>query len=106
MASILLPRVLDGGKPNLGLLGGSYIFLAVAYSLLVVTELYLLFNNRNAFCVRIRGLVVVFAATITLHIYLVLVLLIYPENGVFPCAAEYWIMSIFLPLGMALFQGE
>jgi hypothetical protein len=27
-------------------------------------------------------------------------------NGTYPCVAEYWIMSIYLPLGIALFQAN
>ncbi|OCK75297.1 hypothetical protein K432DRAFT_409153 [Lepidopterella palustris CBS 459.81] len=97
-------KVLDGGHPNLDALGILYVLLAVLYSVFVAGELYLLHRHRHAFCVRIRGLKVIFGAVSMIHIYLVLVLLVYPENGSFPCDAEYWIMSVFLPLGMALFQ--
>lgn len=66
--------------------------------------MYLLYQRRSAFCVRIRNIKAVFAAVSMLHVYLVLVLLVYPWNGLFPCSAEFWIMSIFLPAGMAFFQ--
>ncbi|PWW75453.1 hypothetical protein C7212DRAFT_344823 [Tuber magnatum] len=33
-------------------------------------------------------------------------LLVYPLNGSLPCALEYWIMSICLPLGIAVFQAQ
>jgi hypothetical protein len=106
MTPILIPRVLDGGRPNLNALGISYIVLATVYTFVIAGELYLFYLHRLTFCIQIRKPKVVVAAVTMLHIYLILVLLVYPENGAFPCWAEYWIMSIFLPLGMAFFQGE
>lgn len=87
------------------MLGVFYIVITIIYTLFVAGELYLLYRHRSAFSIRIRNVKIVFAAVAMLHVYLVLVLLVYPENGAFPCSAEFWIMSIFLPLGMALFQG-
>ena len=105
MTPILLPRVLDGGAPNMNALGISYIVLAVIYTFAILGELYLLYLFRLSFCIQIRKPKVVSVAVVMLHIYLILVLLVYPENGAFPCSAEFWIMSIFLPLGMSFFQG-
>lgn len=107
MAPILHPRELDGKKqPNVDALGIVYVVLAIVYTIILASELYLLHQRRSAFCVRIRSIKVVFAAVSMLHVYLVLVLLVYPWNGLFPCSAEFWIMSIFLPSGMAFFQGQ
>lgn len=106
MAPILSIRALDGGKANTDALGIFYVVVAILYTLLLAGELYLLNRHRSAFCVRIRSIKVVFSAVSLLHIYLVLVLLVYPWNGMFPCSAEFWIMSVFLPSGMALFQGK
>jgi len=64
----------------------------------------MLYRRRSAFCVRIRNVKLVFATVSLLHVYLVLVLLVYAWNGLFPCQVEFWIMSLFLPFGMALFQ--
>jgi hypothetical protein len=107
MAPVLRPRALDGTtQPNIDALGIGYLVIAIAYTLLLTAELYLLYRRREAFCVRIRNIRVVFAAVLMLHIYLVLVLLVYPWNGLFPCSAEFWIMSVFLPSGMAFFQSK
>lgn len=106
MAPVLSPRKLDGGAPNTDALGILWIVAAIVYTMILAGELYILKQYRSAFCVRIRGLKVVFSAVLMLHIYLVLVLLVYPWNGLFPCAAEFWIMSVFLPSGMAFFQGK
>ncbi|KAF2196743.1 hypothetical protein GQ43DRAFT_241141 [Delitschia confertaspora ATCC 74209] len=104
MTPVLSPRLIDGGRPNLNALGISYIVLAVVYTLVISGELYLLYLRRSAFCVHIRNVKVVVSSVLMLQVYLILVLLVYPENGAFPCSTEYWIMSIFLPSGMALFQ--
>jgi hypothetical protein len=106
MAPVLAPRKLDGGKPNTDALGIAWVVIAIAYTFVLAGELYLLSRYRSTFCVRIRSLKVVLSAVLTLHIYLVLVLLVYPWNGLFPCSAEFWIMSVFLPSGMAFFQGN
>lgn len=106
MAPILTTRALNGGKPNTDALGIAYVVVAIIYTLVLAGELYLLNRHRSAFCVRIRSLKVIFSAVSILHVYLVLVLLVYPWNGLFPCSAEFWIMSVFLPSGMALFQGK
>ncbi|KAL5114342.1 hypothetical protein ACEQ8H_007779 [Pleosporales sp. CAS-2024a] len=104
MAPVLSNRNLDGGAPNTGALGIFYVAVAILYTLVLAGELFLLNRHRSAFCVRIRNIKVIFSAISLLHVYLVLVLLVYPWNGLFPCSAEFWIMSLFLPLGMALFQ--
>jgi hypothetical protein len=106
MAPILVPRILDGGRPNIDGLGIVYVVAAIVYTLILAGELYILYRRRSAFCIRIRNIEVVFTAVTTLHVYLLLVLLVYPLNGRFTCAAEFWIMSVFLPSGMAFFQGE
>jgi len=107
MAPLLHPRRLDGTpKPNTDALGIFYVVVAIMYTLILSVELFFLHRRREAFCLQIRNLKVVFAATLMLHIYLILVLLVYPWNGLFPCSAEFWIMSVFLPSGMAFFQGK
>ncbi|SLM40472.1 Regulator of G protein signalling superfamily [Lasallia pustulata] len=45
-------------------------------------------------------------ALVVLHVYLVVVLLAYPLNGIFPCVAEYWVMAMYFPCGVGLFQAS
>lgn len=98
--------MLNGGTSNTDALGITYVVIAIVYTIILAFELTLLYRRRNAFCVQIRNIKIVFAAVSMLHVYLTLVLLAYPWNGLYPCSAEFWVMSIFLPLGMALFQGK
>jgi hypothetical protein len=107
MAPILVSRFeLEDAGPNLAALGASYIALAIAYTLVLSVELLLLYRRRSIFAVRIRNIKIIFGAVSMLQIYLILVLMVYPLNGLYPCEAEFWVMSIFLPCGMALFQGR
>lgn len=99
-------RSLDGGAANFDSAGIIYVVTAILYTAVLAVELFLLYRQRAAFGVRIRGLDIVFTSVSMLHVYLVLVLLVYPLNGHWPCSAEFWVMSIFLPLGMAIFQGR
>jgi hypothetical protein len=46
----------------------------------------------------------VFAAALCLHAYGVACWIAYVIMPLLPCNAEFWIMSIYLPMGMALFQ--
>lgn len=106
MAPVINPRKLDGERTlNIDALGITYVVIAIVYTVLLAWELFMLYRRRSAFSVRIRNVKIVFATVSLLHVYLVLVLLVYAWNGLFPCQVEFWIMSLFLPFGMALFQG-
>jgi hypothetical protein len=104
MAPLLTPRKLDGTASNTDPLGIAYVVIVIIYTIVLASELVLLYKRRSAFCVQIRNIKIIFAAVVTLHVYLTLVFLAYPWNGLYPCSAKFWVMSIFLPLGMAFFQ--
>ena len=106
MAPVLTPRRLDGTDSNTDSLGIAYVVIAIIYTIILAFELVLLYKRRASFCIQIRNIKVIFAAVATLHVYLTLVFLAYPWNGLYPCSAEFWVMSVFLPAGMAFFQGK
>jgi hypothetical protein len=95
----------DWSKPNFDGLAVFYISFASFYTVIILAGLYALYLLRNTHAVRIRNFAAICATVLTLHVYLVLILLVYPLNGLFKCGWEFWIMSVLLPLGMALFQG-
>ncbi|KIV99749.1 uncharacterized protein PV09_08670 [Verruconis gallopava] len=97
---------IDYGSPNFDLLGLSYVAFAFVYSALVLSGLVALFKLRHTHAVRIRSFWTIFGSVILLHAYLVLILLVYPLNGIFKCGWEFWTMSLLLPLGIALFQAS
>lgn len=96
----------DWGDPNLDPLAVFYIVFAVVYTISVLLGLIWLWKLRHTTAVRLRNFWSIFAAVVIIHIYTVWVILVYPLNGLFKCGEEFWVMSVLLPLGMALFQGK
>lgn len=94
------------GALNLDSLAVLYICVAAVWTIVVLIGQALIVHFRNVGYVRMRNVLLLVASTLALHVYLVMVLLVYPLNGTFGCSAEYWIMSIYLPIGIALFQLE
>lgn len=85
-------------------LGITYIGIVIAWTCLLLPTAIFLIRNRHLPYLRIRNIPLAISAVATLHVYWVLCMIAYVLNGFFPCATEYWIMSIYLPLGIALFQ--
>ncbi|KAI4269545.1 MAG: hypothetical protein LQ337_007216 [Flavoplaca oasis] len=79
---------------------------AIVYTLVLLVLCTLLWKQRDHPIIRMRKIPMAIAAVLVLHVYLVLVLIVYPLNGYFPCNAEFWIMSIYLPIGVGLFQAQ
>lgn len=75
-----------------------------AWTAFIFSALYFVIYNRNLPFVRMRKVFLLCASVVSLHIYLVMVFLVYMLNGTFSCEAEYWIMSLYFPIGVALFQ--
>lgn len=83
-----------------------YASITVAWSAALLAGIICLVWHRRSPFVRIRNLKIAITSTFFLHIYLVKILLAYTTNGHFLCSAEFWIMSIYLPFGIALFQAN
>lgn len=85
-------------------LGWTYMAVAILWTIILSLGTIFLISKRHLPFLRIRNVPLTVSAVAILHIYWVLCLLAYILQGYFPCATEYWIMSIYLPLGIALFQ--
>jgi uncharacterized membrane protein len=83
-----------------------YAAITIAWSAALLAGVLCLIWHRRSPFVRIRNLKIAITSTFFLHIYLVKILLAYTTNGHFLCSAEFWIMSIYLPFGIALFQAN
>ncbi|KAK5000292.1 hypothetical protein LTR66_000824 [Elasticomyces elasticus] len=86
--------------------GKIYVALTVAWSAILFAGMAWLIVHRHLSFLKIRNIPLAIAATAVLHVYLVKILLAYTVNGHFPCDAEFWIMNIYLPMGIALFQAN
>lgn len=95
-----------GSVVNWDDLGKFYDSLAIAWTVVLFAGISWLVAHRSLPCLKMRNLPLAITATCFLHIYVVKVLLAYTTNGHFPCSAEFWIMCIYLPFGIALFQAN
>jgi hypothetical protein len=96
----------DGGVAIWDSLAQFYVSIAIIWTSFLLAGSAYLICNRNVHCIRIRNLPLAISSVSCLHVYWVLCMVAYSMNGRYPCTAEYWIMSIYLPLGIALFQAN
>ncbi|RMD40686.1 hypothetical protein DV735_g4436, partial [Chaetothyriales sp. CBS 134920] len=83
-----------------------YMSIAAVWTAILIPGAIVLIRNRQLPYLKIRNIPLTLCAVITLHIYLCLCFSVYMLRGNFPCQTEFWIMSIYLPLGIALFQAS
>ncbi|KAF2853122.1 hypothetical protein T440DRAFT_487597 [Plenodomus tracheiphilus IPT5] len=84
----------------------TYTSVAIVWNLAIVAALSFLWTHRSQPSLRIRRLPLLFAGILSLHTYGCFVLFLYMMGSNFTCNAEFWIMSIYLPLGIALFHAS
>jgi len=110
MTTPALPKYAQGYdgsmRYNTDGLGMTYISIVAIWTCLLVPVSIFLIRNRHLPYLRMRNIPLAIGAVVTLHVYWILCLIAYVLNGFFPCTTEYWIMSIYLPLGIALFQAS
>jgi hypothetical protein len=100
----LQKRVADGGPANTNALGLSIIGFIVLCSALLAAGVAFLLHHRHLDFIRIRNIPLMVSALLMIHVYLIMACLTYPLNGTFPCNLEFWIMSVYFPTGVALYQ--
>lgn len=83
-----------------------YASITIIWTLTLFAGVGWLYFHRRVPFIRMRNLPLAVASVAFLHVYLVKILLAYTVNGNFTCSAEFWIMSIYLPFGIALFQAN
>lgn len=81
-----------------------WITFGAVWTLLLVCGMTFLYKKRDTPTLRIRGLSLTFAGIALLHLYWITVQLGYSVGPLAPPVAEFWIMSIWYPFGIALFQ--
>ena len=95
-----------GSLVNWDDLGKFYAGFIVCWTVILYAGVAYLTVNRKLAFIKIRNLPLAIAAISFLHVYLVKIFLAYTTNGHFQCSAEFWIMSTYLPFGIALFQAN
>lgn len=81
-----------------------WITFGAIWTALLVCGMTFLYKKRNTPTLRLRGLSLTFAGIILLHFYWISVQIGYSVGPLAPEVAEFWIMSIWYPFGIALFQ--
>lgn len=93
-------------KPEARLDGVGIWWLTYAgvWTLLLAIGMTFLYKKRNTPTLRLRGLSLTFAGIVLLHLYWLTVQIAYSVGPLAPEVAEYWIMGLWYPFGIALFQ--
>lgn len=87
-------------------LAKAYAGFIVAWTVLLYAGVVWLVLNRSLPHIKIRNVPIAVTSVTCLHLYLIKIVLAYTTNGHFLCSLEFWIMSIYLPFGIALFQAN
>lgn len=80
--------------------------LSVVWTAGLVSCMLFLHARRDMPHLRIRSLPLCFGAVTMLHIYWLCCTLAYIYGALMPKVIEFWIMSIWLPFGIGLFQAS
>ena len=106
MVQYLSPNGHDLGSSNYDGYGISLIVFIATYTILFFAGCAYLWHHRNHPIVKMRKIGVALLSILILHVYLFLCFMAYPLNGFYPCSVEFWTMSLYLPIGMGLFQAQ
>lgn len=81
-----------------------WLTFCAVWTVMVLGGMSFLYRKRETPTLRLRGLSLTFAGIILLHFYWISVQLGYTLGPLAPEVAEFWIMGIWYPFGIALFQ--
>jgi hypothetical protein len=95
-----------GTLVNWDSLGKTYASIAISWTIILYAGVIWLYVHRDVQYLKMRNIPLAIVAVSFLHVYLVKILLAYTTNGHFLCSVEFWIMSIYLPFGIAFFQAN
>ncbi|KAK2600030.1 hypothetical protein QQS21_005264 [Conoideocrella luteorostrata] len=83
-----------------------WIVFAISWTVILFSGMTFLWSKRDMPILRIRGLNLSFAAITLLHCYWFCVTTGYVYGPLMPEVAEFWIMGIWFPFGIALFHAS
>jgi hypothetical protein len=83
-----------------------WITFATGWTVALASAMAFLYIKRNTPVLRIRGLPLSFGAVFLLHMYWICVSTGYVYGPLMPEVAEFWIMGLWLPFGIALFHAS
>ena len=104
MADATEPTVPPAPQPNMDAVGKWWVAWCCAWSACLFAGIAYLISKRHVPSVRIRGLTLTITGVLMLHVYWVLCAIGYVIGPVLPEMTEFWVMSTYLPAGLACFQ--
>jgi hypothetical protein len=84
--------------------GVTYISICSIWTLLLIVGLTIFLCHRKVDFIRMRNPLLVSSGLLLIHVYLCLVLLLYPLNASYGCDAGFWVMSVYFPLGITVWH--
>ncbi|KAK0624569.1 hypothetical protein B0T17DRAFT_616780 [Bombardia bombarda] len=91
-------------KARLDGVGIWWLTYAGVWTFVLVCGMAYLHKKRDTPTLKIRGLPLTFSAIVLLHLYWLSVQIAYSVGPLAPEVAEYWIMGVWYPFGIALFH--
>lgn len=85
-------------------LGWAYMALFILWNIALAGGMAFLWTHRFQPSLRMRKIPLLLAGVTLLHVYAALSVIVYPVGEYFSCNFEFWVMSIWLPFGIALFH--
>ena len=106
MVRYLNPGGFDFGSRNLDGYGISFLVVAIAYSICLWAACFFLWTYRHHASVKMRNVPLLLLSLLVLHVFSFMSMIAYILNGAAPCQVEFWSMSLYLPIGIGLFQAQ
>lgn len=85
-------------------IGWTYMAIFIIWNLALAAGMAFLWINKDLPSLRMRRIPLLLAGVFLLHVYAALCIIVYPVGAAFSCTVEFWVMSLLVPLGIALFH--
>ncbi|KAI4113464.1 MAG: hypothetical protein LQ345_005562 [Seirophora villosa] len=94
------------GPQNFDGWGISNVAFATVYTFFLCAACLFLWFQRQHPVVKMRKVGLMLLSVLVLHVFCFMVFAVYLMNGAFPCSVEFWAMSLYLPIGIGLWQAQ
>ena len=94
------------GPINNDIYGISTFAVGGIYTIVFWLACLFMWLKRHHPALRMRKMSLAILSILILHVYLLMIFMAYFLNGLYPCKVEFWTMSIYLPIGIGLFQAQ
>jgi hypothetical protein len=93
-------------RPRMDKVGIFFICWTTTWTLMLLGGMGFLIRHRQMSMLKVRGIWLSLSSILFLHLYWASVQLGYVLGPLYPDNLEFWIMSIYLPLGIGLFHAS